>query len=233
MFSILGADGKEYGPVPAAKIHEWIAGGRASLQTQARRQGETDWKPLGDFAEFNASVAPIAVPGAPAAAPGLTVPVAPVPSAESLVLASRWARLGAVILDSIIGAVVMAPGFVLLVMAGALANNANDANPALALAGIMACGIGGLVIFGIQIFMLVKYGQTIAKKLLGIRIVTYPEGASPGFVKVILLRIVVNGLIGAVPFLGFIYTLIDACFIFGADRRCVHDHIAGTQVVKA
>jgi len=52
MFTILGADGKEYGPVTAGKIAEWIAGGRANLQTKARRSDETEWKTLGDFPEF-------------------------------------------------------------------------------------------------------------------------------------------------------------------------------------
>jgi hypothetical protein len=52
MFTIIGADGKEYGPVPAHKVQEWIAGGRANLQTRARRNGEAEWKTLGDFSEF-------------------------------------------------------------------------------------------------------------------------------------------------------------------------------------
>jgi hypothetical protein len=66
MFTILGADGKEYGPVAADKIQAWITGGRANLQTKARRVGETDWKTLGDYAEFTGAAA---VPPAPAPAP--------------------------------------------------------------------------------------------------------------------------------------------------------------------
>src|SRR4051812_28648801 len=52
MFTILGGDGKEYGPVNEGKIHEWIAAGRANMQTKARREGETEWKTLGDFPEL-------------------------------------------------------------------------------------------------------------------------------------------------------------------------------------
>ncbi len=52
MFTIQGADGKEYGPVPADKVQAWITARRANLQTKARREGETDWKTLGDFPEF-------------------------------------------------------------------------------------------------------------------------------------------------------------------------------------
>jgi len=45
----------------------------------------------------------------------------------------------------------------------------------------------------------------------------------------VLLRSWVNGLIGlVVPF----YGLVDILFIFGSERRCLHDLIAGTVVVK-
>jgi len=65
MFTILGADGKEYGPVTAAKIHEWINGGRANLTTKAKRVEDGLWKTLGDFAEFNAPPAPAPAPPPP------------------------------------------------------------------------------------------------------------------------------------------------------------------------
>lgn len=81
MFTILGADGKEYGPVSAPKIHEWINGGRATLQTKARRAEETEWKTLGDFPEFTAP--PVTDPaGVPLAAPA--IPAAAAPNIEAL-----------------------------------------------------------------------------------------------------------------------------------------------------
>jgi len=59
MYKIIGADGKEYGPVSAELLRDWIQQGRVSLQTQARLEGSTDWKPLSGFAEFStASAAP-------------------------------------------------------------------------------------------------------------------------------------------------------------------------------
>lgn len=61
MFTIIGADGKEYGPVSADKLREWIASGRANAQTQCRREGETAWSNLGslpDFAEAFATPPP-------------------------------------------------------------------------------------------------------------------------------------------------------------------------------
>lgn len=52
MFTIIGADGKEYGPVSADKLREWIASGRANAQTQCRRDGEAAWSTLGSLPEF-------------------------------------------------------------------------------------------------------------------------------------------------------------------------------------
>ena len=241
MFTILGADGKEYGPVATAKIHEWINGGRANLTTKARRDGETEWKALGDFAEFApAAGAPPPAGAAPAAATQVPVvpTLAPGSAADSLVtgptaiLAGRWERLGAQILDGIISCILALPGFGLLLAAGIFSRPDNP-NPALMLAGF---GLLGLLLLGwgiFQIYLLTTRGQTIGKKLLGIKIVAFEDGSNPGFVKVFLLRALVNGVIGAVPLVGGIYSLVDICFIFRDDKRCIHDLMAGTQVVKA
>jgi uncharacterized RDD family membrane protein YckC len=225
MFTILGTDGKEYGPVSEATIMGWIAGGRANLQTKARRGNETEWKTLGDFAEFNAAMPPPAV----AVTAMASASVAP---AAGLELASRWLRLGAALLDSIIGTMFAAPGMAMLIMAGVFATP-DSPNPALMLAGFVTIGAAMVVLLGIQIYLLVTRGQTLGKKFLGIKIVCFEDDSNPGFVKVFLLRMLVNGLIGAVPFLGLIYSLTDILFIFREDRRCIHDLIAGTKVVKA
>lgn len=235
MFTILGADGKEYGPVATAKIHEWVNGGRANLMTKARRDGETAWKNLGEFPEFAAVTG-----AAPAAAtPAPVVPtLAPGSAADSLatgptlILAGRWPRLGAQILDGIIGCCVALPGFAVLLAAG-IFSRPDHPNGALMVVGF---GVLGILLLGLavyQIYRLSTCGQTIGKKLLGIKIVNHVDGSNPGFVKAFLLRGFVNGLIGAVPFVGGIYSLVDICFIFRDDKRCIHDLIAGTQVVQA
>ena len=58
MFTIIGGDGKEYGPVTLEQLRSWMAGGRANLETQAKRVGEEQWRRLGDFPEFSQSGAP-------------------------------------------------------------------------------------------------------------------------------------------------------------------------------
>ena len=71
MYKIIGADQKEYGPVTADQLRQWIAEGRVSLQTQVLPEGATEWKALGALPEF-AAASPAPVPATlsiPAAAP--------------------------------------------------------------------------------------------------------------------------------------------------------------------
>ena len=73
MFKILGADGREYGPVPADQITKWISEGRADQRTLAQAAGETTWKPLAQIPEF----AGIFVPTPPVVTPGSAAVAAP------------------------------------------------------------------------------------------------------------------------------------------------------------
>jgi multisubunit Na+/H+ antiporter MnhG subunit len=62
MFRIIGADGREYGPVSADQLREWIAQGRASASTRARAEDSLEWRSLGSFPEFSSSLAASALP---------------------------------------------------------------------------------------------------------------------------------------------------------------------------
>jgi len=69
MYKIIGIDGRQYGPVTADQVKEWIAAGRANAQTKAQLEGEADWRPLSAFVEFAealaAKTAAIALPDVP------------------------------------------------------------------------------------------------------------------------------------------------------------------------
>jgi hypothetical protein len=52
MYRIIGADGRQYGPVSGEQLRQWIAEGRANAQTQAFAEGASEWKPLGALPEF-------------------------------------------------------------------------------------------------------------------------------------------------------------------------------------
>src|SRR5580704_12064511 len=58
MYKIKGQDQKEYGPVDAALLRQWISEGRADGQTLAKLEGTADWQPLRSFAELAPAFAP-------------------------------------------------------------------------------------------------------------------------------------------------------------------------------
>ena len=72
MYKITVADGREYGPVTAEQLRQWIAEGRINLQTRILPEGATEWRPLSDFPEFAGTIPSAPPPGvtmAPAASP--------------------------------------------------------------------------------------------------------------------------------------------------------------------
>ena len=52
MYYIQGADQKEYGPISADQLRQWITENRLNRFSPARADGESLWKTLGDFPEF-------------------------------------------------------------------------------------------------------------------------------------------------------------------------------------
>jgi uncharacterized RDD family membrane protein YckC len=92
--------------------------------------------------------------------------------------------------------------------------------------------LGFLTLLVVQVWMISTRGQSIGKRLLGIKIVKFADGSPAGFVHGWLLRNFVNGIIGVLPWIGILYKLVDNCFIFSEPRRCIRDQIAGTKVVK-
>ena len=74
-------------------------------------------------------------------------------------------------------------------------------------------------------------GKTIGKKLLKIKIVS-TSGEKVSLLKLIGLRYAPIYLSILVPIIGSLLPMIDVLFIFRKDRRCLHDFIAGTKVIK-
>jgi hypothetical protein len=56
MYKIIGADGREYGPISAETLRQWTAEGRANAQTKVLPEGATEWRPLSDLPEFTAAL---------------------------------------------------------------------------------------------------------------------------------------------------------------------------------
>ena len=51
-YFIIGGDKKEYGPISASDVRQWIAEGRLNAQSLAKAEGEAAWSALGTIPEF-------------------------------------------------------------------------------------------------------------------------------------------------------------------------------------
>jgi hypothetical protein len=80
MYKIIGADGKEYGPIAAAQVRQWIAERRLNGQSLVQAEGETGWKPLSFHTDFAADLA--------AVAPAVSTPVPGTGPTNSMAVAS-------------------------------------------------------------------------------------------------------------------------------------------------
>lgn len=58
MYKIIGADGKEYGPISLETLKQWIVEGRANQHTRIQAEGSGDWKALSEFPELAAALPP-------------------------------------------------------------------------------------------------------------------------------------------------------------------------------
>ena len=105
--------------------------------------------------------------------------------------------------------------------------------PLLAILGVVSVGLSFY-----SLVLLITEGQTIGKRLMKIRIVRLDTGKNGGF----LTNVVIRGFFGfamelvkslGLAHLGSAIFLADTLFIFRKDRRCLHDFIATTRVVKA
>lgn len=143
-------------------------------------------------------------------------------------LAGRGTRLGAVILDALmfmLPAVFLGFGFAVF--------SSKHAGGGIALGIAFIVGLLGVVaLLIVNLLMLSRSGQTLGKRLLGVKIVR-TDGSHAGLARIFLLRIFVPGLIGGVPFAGMVFSIVDPLFIFQKSRRCIHDLIADTIVIQA
>jgi len=155
---------------------------------------------------------------------------------EALELASRSARLVAVTIDGLLGFIWFAP--VYITNFATVAQQARG-SPIMVWINLARTGgwfyvgvLGALVVLAIDLTLLARNGQTIGKKLLGIKVVRV-DGSPVSLYRVFFLRYVCNTLLTLIPLFGSLYSLVDCLMIFSESRRTVHDRIADTIVIKA
>ncbi len=144
-------------------------------------------------------------------------------------LAGRGRRLGAAVIDTIIMIVV---GVIPVVMFMGGWSKYMEA----AAAGSYMLTLGSSI-FGFVIYLLVngyflaKDGQSIGKKMLGIKIVR-TDGNAVDFVRIITRRLLPVQALNLIPVVGPLLALVDTLLIFRQSKKCLHDDIADTVVIR-
>ena len=211
---VINRAGEILGPYSEAEVKQMVEAGTIALTDLGRHAGISDWMPVGVLV-------------APAEAEPDQPPELPSPNtrrAHDTNLAGRGARLGAVLIDILAGTVSLLPGYVVLRI---WSDETTDT------VGIILCIAGFGALLALQLVWLTTRGQTIGKRILGVRIVKNSDGSKAGFLHAVVYRAITPALIANIPIVGPFFWLVDSCFIFSQDRRCVHDLIASTRVVKA
>ena len=83
VYKIIGADGKEYGPITIDVLRQWIAQGRANAQSKVLSEGAAEWKTIAEIPEL----APLLASPPATIAPPAPISMPPVPRNNSFAVA--------------------------------------------------------------------------------------------------------------------------------------------------
>jgi uncharacterized RDD family membrane protein YckC/Tfp pilus assembly major pilin PilA len=145
-------------------------------------------------------------------------------------LAGRWIRLLAYLADVFIFIVPAIALSIITPFFGDSFEQSNDAEIFLAIG--IALIVFVIAVFVVNLVLLHKNGQTIGKRLFAIKIVR-TDGSRAGLLRIIFLRFLPTSILSSIPFIGYIFALLDPLLIFQKSRRCLHDLIADTIVIEA
>ncbi len=145
---------------------------------------------------------------------------------HALPLASRGRRLAATAIDA-----VLVPSLTLvLVMVTGVVEDAEDYADSWWIVHVLLLAIGSYLL--LNGYTLWRSQQTLGKRAMGIAMVT-TAGSPAAWWRLILIR---------APFFAFLFLLvvppltliplIDHALVFGKRRRCLHDRLAATEVVR-
>ncbi len=142
-------------------------------------------------------------------------------------LASLGKRLGGAIIDAMLSLLIFFP----IIFATGYWEDAMSGEVNI-ISTIMFGMLGFLVFVILHGYLLHTSGQTIGKRLVGTRIVSVADNKILPLGRLLALRVLPVWVASQIPLVGGLLGIIDALFIFGKDRRCVHDKIAGTKVIN-
>ena len=160
---------------------------------------------------------PFAPPGAPLQDPPVAID-----------LASRVSRFVAAMIDAVIILTLFGPLF----WAFGVFDGWPNIQP-MSLPKQLGLGLAGFALFlALHGYLLATRGQTIGKWFMGVQIVRV-DGTHVDFGRLLGLRYLPFGLLSMIPGLGPLLSITDDLFIFSESRRCLHDRLADTIVIRA
>jgi Domain of unknown function (DUF4190)/GYF domain 2 len=147
MYKIIGADQKEYGPVSAEQLRQWLNEGRVNGHTKVQAANTAEWKTLAEIPEFAALLPKAPPPPLPSARPVPITPLPPKPGNSSLAV---WSMVtGICSFLCCCGWFVLAPTSIVLgaVALSRLKNHPEMTGRGFAIAGIVI-GVVSILFYG-------------------------------------------------------------------------------------
>ena len=147
---------------------------------------------------------------------------------SELALASRGRRVVAALIDFVLVPLV---AILIMLVTGVLEHAQDWAENAMPFARMLGLGFASYLL--LNGWLLGTRGQTAGKAIMGIAIVSTATSAKAPLWKLVLIRfwffpalyLVFSPYTAIVP-------LIDQILIFGKNRRCLHDLLSGSSVVR-
>ncbi len=144
-------------------------------------------------------------------------------------LAGRGRRLASAIIDAIIMLLLaVAP---IIMFFGGWTDYQAAATTGSYMLTLGSTAFGFVVYLLVNGYFLAKDGQSIGKKLLGTKIVR-TDGSKADFVRIVTRRLLPVQALNLIPMVGPLLSVVDALFIFRASKKCIHDDIADTVVIR-
>ena len=137
-------------------------------------------------------------------------------------LASRGERFAGAVIDLVIAVISVIPLFI-------VAGDKMQQEPLTGM--LMTIGWSVAVMIVVHGYTLINYSQTVGKYFLNIRIEDMDRKPST-FFNILAARFLPITVLTMIPLIGFVIYLVDIFMIFRADKRCLHDLIAGTRVCR-
>ena len=143
-------------------------------------------------------------------------------------LASRWSRIGAALIDSIILSVIILP---LVYFTGGFDGLSQDPPTQAPMTYQILMAILGFGLYcAVNWKFLSESGQTVGKKLLKIKVV-YTDSSKATVQDLVFKRYGFMLIISYILWVGALFSLGNVLMVFGKQKRALHDRIANTKVI--